>query len=414
MQERRAPMESERIFDAAVIGAGPAGMMCALAAARRGLSVAVADAHSAPGAKLSLAGGGMGNFTNRILDERFYVGSAAAFAGGLCRDFGCERVLELLAQLGLPFEERDLGRIFGLRPAHVFASRLAALCRDAGVRFFLGGTAAGFRRCLPGDGAPEGFSFRIGGRSLRARQLVLATGSPACPQCGASGRLLRLASAWGCETVPFRPVLTPFAMPSGWALDGLSGISLNVRLALVRAGRPYSPDPVGIRPLLFTHRGLSGPAALAASCWWQEGDALSIDFLPELDLQELLDAPDSGRLLVKNLLMRRLPARLAERLCPAGIWERKCAETGRKARQALADAVHRFTACPEGVEGFSSAEAAAGGVLLSSLTPHLESRSVPGLFFCGEVVDAAGLIGGYNIHWALASGHLAGRSLRRR
>ncbi len=397
-------------YDAVVIGAGPAGMMCALYGARRGLRIAVVDSHRTPGAKLSIAGGGMGNYTNRILDSRHYVGSAAGLAGELCSFFGCSHVLELLECLDIPYEERDLGQMFGLRPAHVFASRLASLCKESGAVFLLGRTASGIRRVQ--DKASEArFSLFAGKDMLKSRQLVLASGSPACPQCGASGQLLRLAAAWGHETVPFRPVLAPLSMPCGWALEGLSGISLNVHMGLLRGGTVIRPDPVGIRSLLITHKGLSGPAALAISCWWQKGDGLIIDFLPEQDLLALLDAKDSGKLLVKTLLSRHLPARLAERLCPPDLATRKCAEIGKKARLLLADCVHRFSAIPDCVEGFSSAEAAAGGIFRTSMSPTLESLLVPGLFFCGELVDVAGVIGGYNIQWAFASGALVGSSL---
>ncbi|MBP3730797.1 MAG: aminoacetone oxidase family FAD-binding enzyme [Mailhella sp.] len=404
-------MHRRNVYDAAVIGAGPAGLASALAASDRGLSVALIDAHRQPGAKLSLAGGGMGNFTNKVMDKRHYDGSDISDIASVLRRYGCQNVLALLSRLKLPFEERDLGQIFGLRPARFFAERLALLCDRNGVDFYLGRQASGIMRL---QGAVDGPRFKLdaGNESIFARQLVLATGSPACPQSGASGQMLRLAEAWGHATVPFRPVLTPFRMQQDWELDGLSGISLNVRLGLKRGETIFHPDPEGVRSLLFTHRGLSGPAALTLSCWWQKGDLLVIDFLPELRLLELLDDADSRKLLVRTLLSRHLPSRLAERLCPPELAVRKCAEIKKQDRNLLARAVHSFQAAPSGTEGFAKAEAAAGGVRLSSLTKGLESSIVPGLFFCGELLDATGILGGYNIHWALASGNLVGLSLQ--
>ena len=402
-------------YDVAVIGAGPAGLICARNAARRGLSVALVDSHDKPGVKLSVAGGGRGNMTNRILDENRYITDAAPLVRAVLRAFPCESVLNLMRELNLPFEERDFGQIFGLRPAALMAERLALQCDDAGVDFYLGLTASAFSR--PGSGPASGraenslFSFSAGKNRLCSRALVLASGSPACPALGASPALASLAASWGHNVLPFRPVLVPLTMPDRWPLSGLEGISLNVRAGLRRNGALFFPDPEGIRPLLFTHRGLSGPAVLVASCWWQKGDELILDFLPELPVTELLNEQPYGKLLVHNLLSRFMPARLADALCPQDLARRKCAELGKKDRLRLADAVHRFSCLPSGTEGMKRAEAAAGGVALSQLSRKLESLTTPGLFFCGEILNATGLLGGYNIHWALATGSLVASAL---
>lgn len=402
-------------YDVAVIGAGPAGLLCARNAARRGRSVLLADSHERPGVKLAVAGGGRGNFTNRTLTERHYVTGDPALVRAVLRFFPCEKVLELLRELRLPFEERDFGQIFGLRPASFLADRLAVQCEDAGVDLLFGGTATSFTRPRTspafGRGTENAFTFAVGKERIEARSLVIASGSPACPALGADDGMARLAASWGQELVPFRPVLVPLVMPSDWPLSSLEGISLNVRITVQRNGRPLPPDPEGIRSLLFTHRGISGPAVLTASCFWMPGDDLLIDFLPELPVMELLDEREHGRLIVRNLLSRFMPARLADALCPGDLARRKCAELGKKDRLRLAENVHAFRCRPSGTEGMKRAEAAAGGVALSGLSRHLESLSTPGLHFCGEVLDVAGLLGGYNIHWALASGALVARSI---
>ena len=379
------------LYDVAIIGAGPSGLLCARNAARRGLSVALVDSHDRPGVKLSLAGGGRGNFTNRTITEAHYLTDAPDVVRTVLRAFPCERVLDLLRELCLPFEERDFGQIFGLRPAAFLADRLAVQCDDERVDFYLGCTARGFS--LPASspsfgrsGEEAAFSFAAGEERVSARRLVLAGGSPAFPAAGSSDSLTRLAASWGHDVEPFRPVLVPLVMPGDWPLSGLEGISLNVRAGLRKNGQDIRPDPAGIRSLLFTHRGVSGPAVLVASCWWQSGDELVLDFLPELPVLELLNEKEHGRLLVRNLLSRYMPARLA-------------------------DAVHRFRCRPSGTEGLKKAEAAAGGVRLSGLTRRLESRKVPGLYFCGEMLNVTGLLGGYNIHWALASGELVSSAL---
>ena len=411
------------LYDVAIIGAGPAGLMCALQAAERGLRVALIDSHEQPGVKLAIAGGGKGNITNRILAEDRYVGEDTSILRSALKAFSCDDALALMRKLSLPFEERDFGQIFGLKSAALMAERLAILCDDAGVDFYLGRTAKNITRpfqteenAVRGFGqksSSDCFTLFAGQEKVSARQLVVAAGSSACPQLGANDQMLKMASAWGHEVIPFRPVLVPLVMPEDWPLAGLEGISLNVRLGLKRGKDTLWPDPEGIRSLLFTHRGVSGPAVLVASCAWKGGDELIIDFLPELPMLELLNEKENGKLIVRNMLARRLPARLADALCPEDLARRKVAELGKKDRLRLADAVHRFTAIPVGTEGLRRAEAAAGGVALSSLTRKLESSVVPGLFFCGEIVDITGLLGGYNIHWAFASGAMVAKGLKK-
>ena len=411
------------IYDAAIIGAGPAGLLCARNAARRGLRVALIDSHETPGVKLAIAGGGKGNISNRILAENRYVGEDTGILRSALKSFSCDDALELMRELGLPWEERDFGQIFGLKSAAIMAERLAIQCDDAGVDFYLGSTAKSISMPDTGEaeagpafgrnGRREHFTLFAGQAKVTARQLVVAAGSPACPQLGANDQLLKLASSWGHEVVPFRPVLVPLVMPESWPLAGLEGISLNVRLGLKSGSELRWPDPEGIRSLLFTHRGVSGPAVLVASCWWKPGMELVMDFLPELPMLELLNEKESGKLIVRNLLARRLPARLADALCPEDLARRKVAELGKKDRLRLADLVHRFTVLPAGTEGMRRAEAAAGGIALSSLSRRLESRHVPGLFFCGEITDITGLLGGYNIHWAFASGAMVAKGLKK-
>ncbi|MBR3880310.1 MAG: aminoacetone oxidase family FAD-binding enzyme [Mailhella sp.] len=411
------------LYDVAVIGAGPAGLLCARDAARRGLRVALIDSHEEPGVKLAIAGGGKGNITNRILAENRYVGSDTGILRSALKVFSCDDALALMRELALPWEERDFGQIFGLKPASFMADRLAVQCDDAGVDFYLGRTAKNITRpdaegeisgpAFGRSGAQTYFSLFAGQEKITARQLVIAAGSPACPQLGANDQLARLAASWGHDIVPFQPVLVPLVMPENWALSGLEGISLNVRLGLKAGNDIRWPDPEGIRSLLFTHRGVSGPAVLVVSCWWKPGEELVIDFLPELPILELLNEKENGKLIVRNLLARRLPARLADALCPEDLARRKVAELGKKDRLRLADIVHRFCVLPAGTEGLRRAEAAAGGVSLASLSRKLESLHVPGLFFCGEIVDIAGLLGGYNIHWAFASGAMVAKGLKK-
>lgn len=415
-------------FDVIVLGAGAAGLLCALTAARRGLRAAIADHQSRAGRKLALAGGGMGNVTNRNLDERHYVGADLSPCRAAFRRYGPDAVLALLAELGIPWEERGFGQIFCLRPAREMADGLERLGREAGVAFYLGRrvddiervslNTAGAGGAKNRDGAEGLFRLRAGADRLSAPQLVIATGGPARPQAGATDFGARLAARWGHPVTPFRPALTPLIMPDDWPLRGLEGISVNARIGVLPAdGAESRPeprhDPCGARPLLFTHQGLSGPAALVASCLWRPGETIRVDFLPDSPVADWLHDPAHGGLLVRALLARRLPGRLADRLCPPDLARRKAAEVGKKDALRLAEAVHRHHVIPRGLGGMRKAEAARGGVRVDSLDAHLQSRLVPGLFFCGEVLDITGLLGGYNLHWAFASAHRAASALRR-
>jgi len=401
-----------RRWDALILGAGPAGLMCACEAARRGLNVAVVERQAQAGRKLSLAGGGMGNVTNRTLSPEYYVGENPAYCRAALRGFGCEQILALLAEMDIPWEQRDWGQIFCCQSAAVLARKLEARCRDRGVTFRFGESPSVRRLSEVSTSGSCRFGVTFADEVWQSSCLVLATGSPAWPQVGAVDGSARLVARWGQSLVPWRPVLVPLVLPPQWPLHGLEGISLNVRVTVrdPQTGETWK-DPGGVRPLLFTHRGLSGPAALVASCFWQQGRVLIVDFLPETILKEVLHQPENGKMLIRNLVGRFLPNRLAERLIPDDLGGRKTAELSKKDRERLASAIHAHTAEPTDTEGFRRAEAAAGGVAVHGLDSRLQSRLIPGLFFCGELVDVTGLLGGYNLHWAFASGHLVGRAL---
>ena len=390
--------------DLVVMGAGPGGLFASSEAARRGLVVALVEAQDRAGRKLSMAGGGMGNITNRTLSPEHFVGSRPAFCKSVLHRFGTESALALLSELRIPWEEREYGQIFCLEPASLFARRLLDSALAEGVLFLSGSP---LRECAYEEGV---FHVRCGERQLRASRLLIAGGSPACPQAGAGESAARLAARLGHTVIPFRPVLVPFVMPPEWPLHGLEGISLPAELRVCTEHGSAS-DPCGARSLLFTHRGLSGPAALVASCFWQEGNALVVDFLPGEDVIGIMHRPEHGRQLVRGLLARRLPARLAERLVPQDLADRKVAELGKKDRERIRKSVHEHGVIPSGTEGLRKAEAAAGGVDVRELGSGMESRIVPGLFFCGEVMDVTGLLGGYNIHWALASAFAAVKAM---
>lgn len=425
------------VADVIILGAGASGLFCAMTAAARGRRVTLVDHARTTGRKVRIAGGGKCNFTNLEMHARHYVGDNPHFPKSALARFTPWDMVSLVSEHAIAWEEREHGQLFCLRSAHDLADLLEQRCRAAGCRFLLGRRVVGVEHdgtafvatiaphpCGPGaacgaDHDPDGRADTeahgaraVGGDGpgkplrLRAASLVVSTGGPAWPQIGATDMGYHIARQFGHAVTPPRPVLAPLVMPPQWPLHGLAGIALPARVTV--------NDASFTLPLLFTHRGISGPAALQASCRWRPGAPVEIDFLPDARLDERLRAPEHGKLLVRTLLGRLLPDRLAERLTPPdspGVAERKVAELSRTARDALHRAVHAHAVVPAGTEGMRKAEAAAGGVRVDRISSRsMESGLRPGLFFTGEVLDVTGQLGGYNLHWAWASGKAAGES----
>lgn len=388
------------IRDAIILGAGAAGLMCALTAGQRGFFCTVIDHSPIAGRKVRLAGGGKGNVTNKYISSEWYVGEQKGFPDTLLKRCPTSFILNLLERFGLGWEERDFGQIFCTVPAARLVGSLVDACRDSGAAFRFNTEFEDLRHenglfTLDTSDGPE-----------QASRLVIATGSPAYPSCGATDAGMRLARRFGHKIIPVRPVLVPLVFPEKWALQGLSGISLPAAVHV--AGRSFC------FPLLFTHKGMSGPGILQASCFWRPGEPLCIDFLPGRSAIDLMHLPEHGKLSVLGLFRRFLPDRLAERLIPEELAAGKVARLGKKDREAIASSLHAHTVTPTRSEGMAHAEAAAGGVNTADINPRtLESRRIPGLFFAGEVMDVTGLLGGYNLHWAFASGKAVGEGWKR-
>ncbi|MDR3045923.1 MAG: NAD(P)/FAD-dependent oxidoreductase [Desulfovibrio sp.] len=410
--------------DVLILGAGASGLFCAMTAAARGRRVTLVDHARATGRKVRIAGGGKCNFTNLEMHARHYVGGNPHFPKSALARFTPWDMVSLVSENAIAWEEREHGQLFCLRSADDVADLLEQRCRASGCRFLLDQRVEGVEH----DGeafvvtiAPAQVAAAEGGTGshaqggtprdaidgpgkptrLRAASLVVATGSAAWPQIGATDIGHRIARQFGHAVAPSRPVLVPLAMAPQWPLHGLAGIAVPARVTT--AGTSFT------LPLLFTHRGISGPAALQASCYWQPGQPVEIDFLPGENLDGLLRAPEHGKLLVRTLLGRLLPDRLAERLVAPDSAGCRIAELSKAARTALHQAVHAHTAVPTGTEGMRKAEAAAGGVRVDHISSRsMESALRPGLFLTGEVLDVTGQLGGYNLHWAWASGKAAG------
>lgn len=381
------------VADVLILGAGAAGLMCAWRAARRGRQVLVLDHGAKPGLKLRVTGGGACNFTNREVAAGHYRCANPHFVRSALARFGPQDMLALLEDHDIAWEERDHGRLFCLGSAGEVAGMLVRLARNHGAELRLGCRVLAVGR--------EGDTFTVATSQGRftASSLVVALGGPAWPQVGATGLGLDIARRFGLGVIAPQPALAPLLLPAGEALSDLAGIAVPVALSV---GEQRFHDQ-----LLFTHRGVSGPAALQASLYWQPGSALHVDFLPETPFETLLSGA-GGAAKLRNLLARRLPARLAAALL-GQLGEATAGNLRRQDLEAATALVHGREVRPQATAGWKKAEVSAGGVDTAALSSKtMECRKVPGLYFVGEVLDVTGQLGGYNLHWAWASGHAAG------
>ena len=389
---------AETVVDVAIVGAGASGLTCAAACGARGRSVLVVDHATQAGAKIRSSGGGRCNFTNREVSAADYRSANPRFATSALARFTPRHVLDLLGSHGVRWHEREAGQLFCDGSARQVVELLLAECSQAGVRLRLG------CRVEAVGGGARGFLVETARGPVRAASLVVATGGLSYPRLGASALGFEIARQFGLGVVPPRPALVPFvfAREERAAFQSLAGVSLEASLRC--GGRDFAGR------VLFTHRGLSGPAALQASLHWEPGEPLLVDLLPGTDLAGLLAGRRASRAEPKTLLCELLPGRLAALRCEQLGATRPLNQLAERELRALAEGIRAWRVVPGGTEGYATAEVTAGGVDTAGLSSKtLEARAVPGLFFVGEVVDVTGALGGYNLHWAWASGHAAGQ-----
>lgn len=383
--------------DVIILGAGAAGLFCALTAGRRGRRVMVVEHGETPGAKILISGGGRCNFTNLDVRPERYLSENPHFCKSALSRFTQHDFIDLVRAHGIPYHEKTLGQLFCDGSAREILAMLLAECAAGGVRIDCGRRIA--------EVGHDGGRFRVvtDTGTIEAESLVVATGGPSIPKMGASGFAYDLARQFGLRVVAPRPALVPLTLAGeDLALAApLSGVSVD---CLARLGKAAFREK-----LLFTHRGLSGPAVLQISSYWQGREPIRFDLLPGVDLAAFLKARKAERpkAEVKTVLGEILPARLAQAL--AGEMARPIGESADKALAALAARVNAWSVTPSGTEGFAKAEVSAGGVDTRDLSSRtLAAQAVPGLHFIGEAVDVTGWLGGYNFQWAWSSGHAAG------
>ena len=390
--------------DAVVVGAGAAGLMCAIEAGRRGRRVVVLEHNPQIGRKILISGGGRCNFTNRHATADHFVSRNPHFAKSALARFTPRDFLAMVERHRIPFHEKTLGQLFCDRAAADIVGMLEAECAAAGVRILTGCTVSQVGRTPAG----AGFAVETSHGAFQCAALVISTGGLSIPKMGATPFGYSVARQFGLHVVECHPALVPLAF-SGADRDrfeGLAGVSADV-VARV-SGHAFREK------LLFTHRGLSGPAILQVSSYWRAGESVEIDLLPGVDFEAGLGACRAARARseVRTVLARYLPKRLADRWCHIqGISKSPIALSDREVAAIAAD-LHAWRIQPAGTEGYDKAEVTGGGVDTRELSSKtMECRNVPGLYFIGEVVDVTGQLGGFNFQWAWASGAAAGRAL---
>lgn len=387
------------IWDAIILGAGAAGMMAAIEAGRRGRKVLVIDHAAKPGEKIRISGGGRCNFTNLGIAPDRFLSQNPRFALSALKRFTQWDFIARVDAAGIAWHEKTLGQLFCDGSAMQIVEMLRRDMARGGVTLWLD--------CAPGDvcRVAHGFEVETARGMQRARTVVVATGGKSIPKMGATGYGYRLAEAFGLPLVETRPALVPLTFAEqelAW-MRPLAGVALPGRVSCGRTGFDEA--------LLFTHRGLSGPAVLQVSSYWREGEAIHVDLLPGRDVAADLRAA-RGKLALRTVLGRWLPERLARHLEEAAGVTSPMAELSGAVLDRVAAGIRDWRLVPVGSEGYRTAEVTLGGVDTRALDGRtMEAKGVPGLHFVGEVVDVTGWLGGYNFQWAWSSGWAAGQAI---
>lgn len=399
-------------FDVVVVGAGAAGMMCAAQAGGRGRRVLLIDHAEVIGERIRISGGGRCNFTNRSVGPENFLSQNPHFCRSALARYSQADFIALVERYRIAYHEREHGQLFCDDTAQDIIAMLKAECDAGGVQWMFPCAVQGIEP-VAGDGDMR-YELATGRGVFRCRSLVIASGGLAVPKLGASPFGYRIAEQFGLRVVPPKPALVPLALAPETLtpLKPLAGVALDT---VTRCdGVQFHEN------MLITHRGLSGPAILQISSYWQMQDynensngnkqPIAIDLLPGADAATWLEAHRSSKALLSNLLAERLPRRFAHEWCALHGWERPLNEYSRRDLDAVAHALKAWTLTPSGTLGYAKAEVTLGGVDTNELSSKtMEAKAAPGLYFIGEAVDVTGWLGGYNFQWAWSSGWVAGQ-----
>lgn len=389
--------------DVVVIGAGAAGMMCAIEAGKRGRSVLVVDHAAAPGEKIRISGGGRCNFTNINASPKNFLSQNPHFCISALSRYTQRHFIALVERYGIAFHEKTLGQLFCDGSATQIIGMLVTEMKRNGTELRLATRAERI------DRTADGFALTFETGVVRCRSLVVACGGKSIPKMGATGFGYDIAEQFGVRLVETRPALVPLTFDQNTLarLKPLAGVAVDG--AVVSCGKTRFEEA-----MLFTHRGISGPSILQISSYWREGDEIGISMLPETDLFEALRQARTanGRQALQTALGAHLPKALAQSVAEEARMPGNIADLSDKQLRRAAEMVNGWRIKPAGSEGYRTAEVTLGGVDTRDLDSRtMAAKAVPGLYFIGEVVDVTGWLGGYNFQWAWSSGWCAGQAV---
>ena len=388
------------LCDVVIIGGGAAGLMCAIEAGKRGRRVLVIERSDRVGKKILISGGGRCNFTNLYVTPDNFLSANPHFCKSALARYGPGDFIAMVEQHGITYHEKELGQLFCDLSAKLIVKMLSDECQQAGVRIEVNAMVTAVERTA------DGFALETSLGPVQAAALVVATGGLSIPKMGATGFGYALATHFGHSILATRAALVPLTLgeDSLRQYQDLSGVGLPVEASC--NGQRFAAG------MLFTHRGISGPAILQLSSYWQSGDELRVNFLPGIDAFEWLAGRQRSRPAAElaTVLAELLPKRLSQRLCELVLGSQPLRHYREPDLRAIAQELQHWGFRPTGSEGYRTAEATLGGVNTDELSSTtMASKKVPGLYFIGEVVDVTGHLGGFNFQWAWASGYAAGQ-----
>ncbi len=391
-------MNKIEAYDVIVVGAGAAGMMCAAQAGQRGRRVLLIDHSQKLAEKIRISGGGRCNFTNLYCGPEHYLSQNPDFCRSALARYTPRHFIALVERYGIRYHEKTLGQLFCDGSAQQIIELLRSECEAGQVTW---------RRPCEVHGVvaiSEGFRIATTQGQYHSQSLVIATGGLAVPAIGSTPMAYQIAEQFGLSVVPPRPALVPLALESETRehLANLSGLSLEVEIS---CGQGHFREA-----MLFTHRGISGPAVLQISSYWKDGDLISINLLPDMDTQTWLAEHGTSRTRFDNFLAEVLPRRFALQWCELHHLKKPVCQYSPTQLQHIGKTLNNWSLRPSGTLGYHKAEVTLGGIDTQELSSKtLESKKIAGLYFIGEAVDVTGHLGGFNFQWAWSSGHAAGQ-----
>ena len=394
---------STQSHDVLIIGASASGLMCAIEAAKRGRKVQVLDHANKAGKKILMSGGGRCNFTNYEVSADHYISHNPHFCKSALSRYSQWDFIGLVSDYKIPFHERDHGQLFCDESAKDILTMLLSECAHAGVKIQLNCDISAVEKTASGK-----FELQTSFGNYQADSLVIATGGLSIPKMGATPFGYKIAQQFGHKVWPTSAGLVPFTLQEGdksW-IAKLSGVAINCIVSNQHSSFREN--------ILLTHRGLSGPAILQISSYWQAGESITINLLPDLALDDVLNQArtESANTLLKNVLAKHLPKRFISALLGEQLADSPLQSLSQKKLQAISQEIHQWQIKPNSTEGYRTAEVTLGGVNCDEISSkNMESNKVAGLYFIGEVTDVTGWLGGYNFQWAWSSGWCAGQTV---